>query len=142
MILAFFSFWIKWIWLIKGLCGVILLHSNSLGALGRFSLCHTSIRPISTFQDHISILIVGCITTRSRGWHQLVLELGFETRSLCYFHFFTVLLSFSVSALFIVLFLMSATSKKKGGLYYILLLSLIISTTYKKIKRERERERN
>jgi hypothetical protein len=36
---------------------------------------------------------------------------------------------------------MSATSKKKEGLYYILLLSLIISTTYKKIKREREREK-
>jgi len=31
----------------------------------RFSLYHTSIRPILAFQDHISILIVGCVTTLS-----------------------------------------------------------------------------
>jgi hypothetical protein len=29
----------------------------------KFSLCHTPIRPFSAFQDEISILIVGCVTT-------------------------------------------------------------------------------
>jgi len=28
---------------------------------GKFSLCHTPIRPLSAFQDQISILIVGCV---------------------------------------------------------------------------------
>jgi hypothetical protein len=40
----------------------------------KFSLCHTPIRPISAFQDQMSILIVGCVTTWSRGSHQLVSE--------------------------------------------------------------------
>jgi hypothetical protein len=31
---------------------------------GRFSLCHTPIRSFLAFQDQISILIVGCVTTR------------------------------------------------------------------------------
>jgi hypothetical protein len=35
-----------------------------------FSLCHTPIRPILAFWDHISILIVGCVTTWSWGLHQ------------------------------------------------------------------------
>ena len=30
-------------------CGVILLHSNSVGVLGRFPLYHTPIRSISAF---------------------------------------------------------------------------------------------
>jgi hypothetical protein len=48
----------------------------------KFSLCHTPIRLISAFQDKISILIVGCVTTWSRSSHQLVSEphLGHITR--------------------------------------------------------------
>jgi hypothetical protein len=38
----------------------------------KFLLCYTFIRPISTFRDQISILIVGYVTTWSRGSHQLV----------------------------------------------------------------------
>ena len=38
----------------------------------QFPLCHTPIRPISAFQDQISIFIVGCVTTNGgvngRGW--------------------------------------------------------------------------
>jgi len=34
---------------INWLCGVILLHSNSVGVLGRFTLCHTLIRSILVF---------------------------------------------------------------------------------------------
>jgi len=49
---------------INWLRGVILLHSNSVGAWGRFPSFHTPIRPISAFQDEISILIVGCVTIR------------------------------------------------------------------------------
>jgi hypothetical protein len=84
---------------------------------GRFPLCHTPIRPISAFRDQISILIVGCVTTWSRGLHQLVSELGSETMSL----------SFSVFASFIFLFSVSVSSKKKKKLYLILLLSHISS---------------
>jgi hypothetical protein len=47
----------------------------------RFSLCHTPIRPLSAFQDQISILIVGYVTIWSCGLHHLVSEKGFENRS-------------------------------------------------------------
>jgi len=36
----------------------------------KFSLCHTPTRLLLTFQDQISILIVGCATTWSQGSHQ------------------------------------------------------------------------
>jgi Na+/proline symporter len=52
--------------------GVILLIPIVLVPWGRFPLCHTPIRLISAFQDQISILIVGCVTTWSRGSHQFV----------------------------------------------------------------------
>jgi len=70
--------------------------------------------------------------------------------SFCYFHFFSVPLSFLVFASFIFLFFVSASSKQKTKkekkrLYFILLLSLIISVAYIYIYiyiyRERERER-
>jgi len=60
---------------------IILLNPIVLVFWGRFPLCHTPIRPISVFRDQISILIMGCVTTWSRGSHQLVSELGSETRS-------------------------------------------------------------
>jgi hypothetical protein len=66
---------------INWLCGVILLNPIVLVPWGRFPLCHTPINPISAFWDQISILIVGCVTTWSRGLHQLVSEFGSETRS-------------------------------------------------------------
>jgi len=55
---------------INWLRGVILLNPIVLVSWGRFPLCHTPIRPISAFRDQISILIVGCVTTWSRGSHQ------------------------------------------------------------------------
>jgi len=54
---------------INWLCGVILLNPIALVPWGRFPLYHPPIRPISAFQDQISILIVGCVTTWSRGLH-------------------------------------------------------------------------
>jgi hypothetical protein len=38
---------------------------------GKFSLCHTPIRPISALRDQISILIVGCVTTSRDSHHKL-----------------------------------------------------------------------
>jgi hypothetical protein len=113
---------------INWLRGVIILNPIVLVPWGRFPLCYTPIRPISAFWDQISILIVGCVTTWSRGSHQLVSELGSETRSYPYviFVFFSVPLGFSVFAS-IFLFFVSASSKQKKVLYFILLLSLIIS---------------
>jgi len=113
---------------INWLRGVILLNPIVLVPWGRFPLCHTPIRPILAFRDQISILIVGYVTTWSRGSHQLVSELGSETRSYpsVIFIFFSVPLSFSVFAS-IFLFFVSASSKQKKKLYFILLLSLIIS---------------
>jgi hypothetical protein len=55
---------------INWFCGVILLISIVLVPWGRFPLCHTPIKPISTFRDLILILIVGHVTTWSRGSHQ------------------------------------------------------------------------
>jgi len=54
---------------INWLRGVILLNPIVLVPWGRFPLCHTPIRPISAFRDQISILIVSCVTTWSRGSH-------------------------------------------------------------------------
>jgi hypothetical protein len=48
---------------INWLRGVILLNPIVLVPWGRFSLCHTPVRPISAFRDQISILIVGCVIT-------------------------------------------------------------------------------
>jgi len=47
---------------INWLPGVILLNPIVLVPWDRFPLCHTPIRPIFTFRDQISILIVGCVT--------------------------------------------------------------------------------
>jgi hypothetical protein len=44
----------------------------------KFLLCHTPIRSFSALQDQISILIMGCMTTWSRGSHKLVSKLGYE----------------------------------------------------------------
>jgi len=52
-----------WFTKINWLRGVILLNPIVLVPWGKFSLCHTPIRPISAFRDQISILIVGCVTT-------------------------------------------------------------------------------
>jgi len=57
---------------INWLRGVILLNPIVLVPWDRFPLCHTPIKPISAFRDQISILIVGCVTTWSRGSHQFV----------------------------------------------------------------------
>jgi hypothetical protein len=71
VILTFFSSWTNWIWhtKINWLHDVILLHPIVLVPWGKFLLCHTPIKPISTFRDQISILIVGCMTTWSWGSH-------------------------------------------------------------------------
>jgi hypothetical protein len=111
---------------INWLRGVILLNPIVLVPWGKFPLCHTPIRPISAFRDRISILIVGCVTTRFTSVG-IRARLRNKVISFCYFHlFFYVSLSFSVFAS-IFLFFVSAPSKKKKGLYFILLLSLIIS---------------
>ena len=61
---------------INWLCGVILLNPIVLVPWGRFPLCHTPIRPISSFRDQISILIMGCVTTWSRGSHHESIFVG------------------------------------------------------------------
>jgi len=78
VILTFFSSWTNWIDLskINWLRDVILLNLIVLVPWGKFSLCHTPIRPISAFRDQISLLIVGCVTTWSRGSHQLAFGLS------------------------------------------------------------------
>jgi len=107
-----------WFTKINWLRGVILLNPIVLVPWGKFSLCHTPIRSISAFRDQISILIVGCVTTWSRGSHQLVSELGSETRSYpsVIFVFFSVPLSLSVFAS-IFLFFVSTSSKQKKKFY-------------------------
>jgi len=58
---------------LKGLStlhGVILLIPIVLVPWGRLPLCHTPIRPISAFWDQISILIVGCVTTRFASYFE------------------------------------------------------------------------
>jgi hypothetical protein len=57
---------------INWLRGVILLNPIVLVPWGKFPLCHTPIRPILASRDQILILIVGCVTTWSRGSHQIV----------------------------------------------------------------------
>jgi hypothetical protein len=71
---TFFSF-NMWEWF---LCSVILLIPIVLVHWGRFPLSHTLIRAISAFRDQISILIVGCVTTWSRGSHQTLVVLQFH----------------------------------------------------------------
>jgi hypothetical protein len=114
---------------INWLRGVILLNPIVLVPWGRFSLCHTPIRRISAFRDQISILIVGCVSTWSRGSHQLVSELGSETRSYpsVIFIFLSVPLSFSMFESIFLFFVSASSKQKKKRLYFILLLSLIIS---------------
>jgi len=65
---------------INWLCGVILLSPIVLVPWGRFPLYHTPIRLISAFRDQISILIVGCVTTWSRGSHQVLLVIALQTK--------------------------------------------------------------
>jgi hypothetical protein len=72
---------------INWLRDVILLNPIVLVPWGRFPLCHTPIRLISAFRDQISILIVGCVTTWSRGSHHLVSELGFINQVISFWNF-------------------------------------------------------
>jgi hypothetical protein len=122
------------------LCGVILLNPIVLVPWGKFPLRHTPIRPISAFRDQISILIVGCVTTWSRGSHKLVSELGTETRSYpsVIFVFFGVPLSFSeIASIF--LFFVSASSKpKKKVIFHLVIVSNHISILKRKKEREKE----
>jgi hypothetical protein len=112
---------------INWLRGVILLNPIVLVPWGRFPICHTPIRPISAFRDQIPILIVGCVTTWSRGLPLLVLELGTEIRSYpsVIFIFFSVPLSFSVFESFTFLFFVFASYKQKKKFYFILLLHIL-----------------
>jgi hypothetical protein len=106
--------------------GVILLNPIVLVPWGRFPLCHTPIRPISAFQDQISILIVGCVITRFASVG-IRARLRNKVISFCYFCFFCVPLSFSVFASIFLFFVFASSKQKKKRLYFILLLSLIIS---------------
>jgi hypothetical protein len=77
--------------------------------------------------------------------HQLILELGSETRSYpsIIFIFFSVLLSFSVFAS-IFLFFVSTSSKKKQKrvIFHLVTVSNHISILKRKKNKERERERD
>ena len=131
---------------INWLRGVILLILIVLVPWGRFLLCHTPMRPILAFRDQISILIVGGVTTWSWASHQLISELGSETRLMLmlFSFFFSVPLSFSVFALFIFLFFVSASSSQKNNnkvIFHFGTVSNHISSIYRKTKnRERERQ--
>jgi len=72
---------------INWLRGVILLIPIVLVPWGTFPLCHTPIRPILAFQNQISILIVGCVTTWSRDLHQLVSELDSINQVISFWNF-------------------------------------------------------
>jgi len=123
---------------INWLRGVILLNPIVLVPWSRFPLCYTHIRPISAFRDQISILIVGCVTTWSLGSHQLVSELGSETRSYpsVIFVFFSVPLSFSVFASIFLFFVSASSKKKKEVIFHLVTVSNHISI----LKRKRDRD--
>jgi hypothetical protein len=116
---------------LTGFHGVIILHSNSVGALGQVSIVSHSYQVYFGFLE--SDLNLNC------GLHDYVItrfaSVGIKARlrnkliSFYYFCFFNVPLSFSMLASFIFLFFVSATSKQKNKLYFILLLSLIILVT-------------
>jgi len=87
-----------------------------------------------------------------RGWRDHVImsfaSIGIRARlrnkviCLCYFHFFSVPLSFSVFASFIFLFFVSASSTQKNNnkvIFHFGIVSNHISSIYRKIK-NRERE--
>ena len=82
---------------INWLRGVIVLIPIVLVPWGRFPLCRTPIRPISAFRDQISILIVGCVTTRfaSAG---IRARLRDKVPSFCYFRLFFLSLVFRPSS--------------------------------------------
>jgi hypothetical protein len=62
-------------WRLISFRGIVWLHSNKVVPWGKFLLCHTPIRPLSAFQDQISILIVGCVW--SQGSHHNMLPLSY-----------------------------------------------------------------
>jgi len=78
---------------INWLRGVILLNPIVLVPWGRFPLCHTPIRPISTFRDQISILIVSCVITRF-ALVGIRARLRNKVISFCYYRFFSVSFKF------------------------------------------------
>jgi hypothetical protein len=121
---------------INWLHGVILLNPIVLVPWSRFPLCHTPIKPISAFRDQISILIVGYVTMWSRGSHQLVSELGSETRSYPFviFVFFCVPLSFSVFASIFLFFVSASSKQKKKIIFHLATVSNHISI----LKRKRD----
>ena len=123
---------------INWLCGIIPLIPIVLVPWGRFPLCHSPIRPISAIRDQISILIVGCVTTWSRGSHQLVSELGSETRSYpsVIFIFFSVPLCFSVFASIFLFFVSASSKQKKKVIFHLVTISN--HTSILKTKRDRD----
>jgi hypothetical protein len=58
---------INWLWASFYIISIVLVPWTG------FSLCHTPIRPISSFHNQISILIMGCVTMWSRGSHNFYL---------------------------------------------------------------------
>ena len=92
-------------------CGVILLHSNSFGALGQVFIMSHSYQTL--------ILIVGCVTMRF-ALVGIRARLQNKVISFFYFHFFSVPSSFSVFTSFIFLFFVSAASKENKRVIFIL----------------------
>jgi hypothetical protein len=111
-------------------CGVILLHSNSFGALGQVFIMSHSYQTL--------ILIVGCVTMRF-ALVDIRARLQNKVISFCYFHFFSVPSSFSVFASFIFLFCVCGIQGKKKGYIYLVNVSNHTSNILRKRERERKR---
>ena len=109
---------------INWLRAVILLNPIVSVPRGRFSLCHTLIRPISAFRDQISILIVGCVTTS----YPSVIFVFF-----CSFKFFSVCVHLLVLRVCVI-------EVKKKVIFHLVTVSNHISILKRKKERDRERD--
>jgi hypothetical protein len=109
---------------INWLRAVILLNPIVSMPRGRFSLCHTLIRPISAFRDQISILIVGCVTTS----YPSVIFVFF-----CSFKFFNVCVHLLVLRVCVI-------EAKKKVIFHLVTVSNHISILKRKKERDRERD--
>ena len=140
VILAFFSSWTNWIWLIKDYLAS-WRHStlsNSVGALGEISIMSHPYQTYFSFlgsdlnldyglRDHV-ITRFASVGIRARLRNKVI--------SFCYFCYFCVPLSFSVFVS-IFLFFMSASSKqKKKVIFHLVTGSNHISI----LKRKRDRD--
>jgi hypothetical protein len=135
----------NWIWLIEDWLASWRhsTHFNSVGALGQVSIVSHSYQIYFSFPGSDLNLDCGLCDHVIRRFASVGIRVKLQNKviSFCYFHFFSVPLSFSMFASIFLFFVFTSSKQKKQKKCYISSCYCLLYLYIKKKERERERER-